>query len=164
MVSAINDQATFDLALRELHRYATIEKPTNKARFGIVFRIVTAEERQSIIYKLQNILGVRNHNESCGRFHVPLGQLHIVDDSMLAHTWNRHANREEESERGQLAITLEDLIRLPQVMQPRNIINFVVECGMPRIVYARDDDEGTLIAVQEICNRGLCAKTMYRKK
>jgi hypothetical protein len=164
VVAAIDNSAMFQLALQELHHYAIANKSTNKARFGMVFRTVSDTERQNIIYKLQNLLGIENFTANSSTFHIPLGQLHVIDDCMIAHTWNRHANRAMEARQGQLPVSFDDLVKLPLVVHPRNIVNFIVEGGMPRIVYNRDDDEGTLVAVEEIGRKGIYAKTLYRKK
>ena len=62
-------------------------------------------------------------------------------------------------------VTVNDIERIPEILDPRNIFTFVVENGMPRMGYRRQYEDRTLIVVVEIRSRGgLALKTVYWEK
>lgn len=131
LVAILDDRRTLQLALRELHAYAIAGSPFG--RRGIVFRVNSAAEHQAILYKLQNLLGVENFGDNSSIYRVREGHWHLIDSEHIRHIYNRHGDAAAERGRGHLAIAIEDFDRLPDLIDARNICEFSVEGGMPRI-------------------------------
>jgi hypothetical protein len=161
LVAIPGDAESLRLAIAELHEYANSNRQNHRPRAGIVFRIVDSEEQQTIGEKILNHAGVKLFNQ--GVFQVSAGSLHILDDSALSHSCNRHADEEMEAMHGHSAVTVADFQRIPLVAKPRNITKFVVVKRMPRIVYTLTDSLGVLTVVEEIQARSLAVKTVYKK-
>lgn len=162
-VAILDDPQTLRLAIRELHAYAVGGSRFGKR--GIVFRVVSSEERQAILFKLQNLLGIENFTENSATYYIPEGFWHVIDCEHVRHVSNRHGDEEAERERGHLAIELEDIEHIPQLVDPRNICEFSVIDQMPRIKYRREYKGRTLVLVQEIRARvGVSLKTLYREQ
>lgn len=165
LVAILGDPELFAAAMAELHGYAMAGAASDKPRRGIVFRQVTPGERQAIHYKLQELLGVGDFAANAEVFDVASARWHSIDDDHIAHVMNRHGRAGEERLRGQVEVTLDDLIEIPAVLDPRNITEFSVVGGMPRIVYRRAFAAHDLVVVEEIRSRdGLAVKTLYKPK
>jgi hypothetical protein len=163
-VAILDDPETLRLAIRELHEYAV--SGTKVGKRGIVFRVVTSQERQAILFKLQNLLGIENFTKSSATFHISEGHWHAIDSEHVTHVINRHGDLEAEQNRhGHLPITIEDFQLLPQLVDPRNIVQFFPEERFPRMKYRREVSDRTLILIQEIrVKDGIVMKTLYREK
>ena len=104
-------------------------KVINRPRCGIVFRVVDVNEQQAIAHKIQNLAGLDAFNK--GVFQVRTGLWHVMDDSHMSHSSNRHSDPHVEAMRGQLPLSLDDFHRIPEVIRPRNIVEFAFIKRMP---------------------------------
>lgn len=163
VVAILDDRRTLQLAIREMHAYAIAG--SRFGRRGVVFRVISAAEHQAIMYKLQNLLGMEDFGDNSSIYRVREGHWHLIDSEHIRHIYNRHGDAAGEWARGHLAITIDDFDRLPDLIDARNICEFSVEDGMPRIKCRREFTDRTLVLVQEIRTReGVIVKTMYREK
>ncbi len=162
LVAVLDDPESLSLAIAQLHEYATRNRESNRHRQGVVFRVVQAWESQAIRHKLYDYTGSKNISTYDAIFAVPLGHLHVLDDSLISHACNRHAAAETNPD---LVMNLVDFQRIPEVIDPRHITEFSVVKEMPRIVYQKEYTNGWLVVVEEIqAIAGLSVKTIYKKK
>jgi len=143
----------------------SLTKVFDPPRRGIVFREVSGRERVTLNYALERHVGVTNFAEAASTFSIRVGQWHLIDHHHLAHICSRHADPKTEGLLGQIPITRDDLCRIPEVIDPRNVFEFRVVGGMARIGYRREDNRGILVAIEEIRRKDrLALKTLYREK
>jgi hypothetical protein len=165
IVAILDDQEMLRGAILELLAYATDVHTAEKMRRGIVYRLVSDAERQAITYKLQDFFGMKRFLPEERTYTVPTGHWHFMDDRAVSHANTRHGIVETGSSAGHLALAPLDFCQVPSVVHSRNIVEFCVTKGMPRIVYEQAFDEGTLRVVEEIqAQAGLAFKTCYRKR
>lgn len=145
-----------------LHRYSVGNRQPDRPRCGIVFRVVDAREQQAIAHKIQKLAGMPAFNK--GMFQVTCGLWHIIDDRHVTHICNRHSDEEAEALHGQNPMLLEDFQRIPQVVQPRHIVEFTFTKRMPRIIYRKALDTGVIVVVEEIQRSALAVITAYKTK
>jgi hypothetical protein len=162
VVAILDDPETLRAAIRELYAYAVHDRSKDRARRGIVFRVVNTQERHAYISKLADFFGAKNLSTREAVYGVPLGHFHIIDDSFISHVIARHST---EMSPGHLAVSVDDFTRLPEIISPARIVEFQLEKGMPRVTYERRYDDGTFWVVEEVqAHAGLSAKTMYKNK
>jgi hypothetical protein len=162
-VAILNDPQTLVAAISELLAWAT--KPDPKQTLSAVYRVSSEGECQAYMYKLREIHGVENYITNIQRFALPARRWHIIDSEHIAHAMNRHSDQRVERKHGHLPITREDVFRIPEITDPRNIVSFEQDgARLPRIVYELRDEAGVLVAVQELrAKSGLIFKTLYRR-
>jgi hypothetical protein len=162
-VAILNDPQTFVAAMEELLAWAT--QPDPKQTLSIVYRVSGEGESQAYLYKLREIHGVENYGTNIQRFALPARRWHIIDSEHIAHVMNRHLDKNVVQKHGHLPITREDFFRIPEIMDPRNIVSFEHESArLPRIVYELRAERGIFVAVQELRARsGMIFKTLYRR-
>jgi hypothetical protein len=162
LVAILDDQVTLRAAIRELYEYANNQRSATRPRRGIIFRVVSAGERQAFIGKLEQFFGTKNLSGQESVYGVPIGLWHLIDDSFMSHVVARHST---ETDATLVPVTLDDLVLIPDLINPRWIREFAFTKKMPRVVYETRHGESTVVIVQEIhTNVGLAVKTIYRKK
>jgi hypothetical protein len=152
LVAILGNREHLRLAIRELRAYCIDGCP--RGRRGLVFRLVSVEERQSILYRLQNLLGVERFVDHSSIFHIPEGRWHVMDTEHVTHILKRHGESEVERGRGHTALSIEDFEFIPEVIHPKNIFEFVTGNHLPRIRYRREYEDRTLVAIEEIRGKG----------
>lgn|GEM_PF-6047701 len=163
MVAILNDSFALTGAIGELHAYATTNRESDRLRRGIVFRVVEEWEPHAIRQKLWSYFGPKSAPSQVNKFAVNVGHMHIIDDSGVSHTQSRHGPREAADH--DLAVTLAEFKKIPEVVNPRYIVEFSIAKGMPRIVYRKFFDGFSLVVVEELQYKaGLLVKTAYRQK
>jgi hypothetical protein len=161
-VALLDDPEALRLAIRELHGYAISGAKFGKR--GIIFRLITSQERQAILFKLQNLLGIDEFTRNSATFHIREGHWHAIDSEHLIHVCNRHIDPELERH-GHPALVIEDTETIPKLIDPRNIYEFASDDALPRIKYRREVADRVYILVEEIrAKSGIVLKTFYREK
>ncbi|MGD0771052.1 MAG: hypothetical protein ABSB42_22940 [Tepidisphaeraceae bacterium] len=162
VVAILDDHETLRAAIRELHAYAIQNRSRSRQRRAIIFRVVNAGERQAFLAKLSQFFGPKNLSIQESIYGFEVGHFHFVDDSFMSHVTSRHSI---ETVPGHVAVTVDDLVCIPEIVNPKWIVNFRFIKKMPRIIYERRYDRSTIVVVQEIqANAGLSVKTIYKKK
>lgn len=163
LVAMIEDPFVLREGIRELHEYATTNRQPNRPRRGIVFRVVEAWEQHAIMQRVCAYFGQKLLARYGSRFAVRVGDVHVVDDSVVSHAFNRHAI-EEGAHQSHLGLMLEDFQRIPEVVDPRYIAKFTETRGMPRIVYERAYERFVIVVIEEIrAKAGVVVKTAYKR-
>lgn len=163
LIAVLNNAAMLRAAIEELHTYANGNREAGRPRRGLVFRVVEAWEQEAFVQKLHNLYGSKHPWCREGKFFIPLGHLHIIDDSLMSHACNRHAITE--GTHPHLILSIDDFRRIPEVVNPRNIVEFAFEKGMPRVIYEKAYEQKVLVVVQEIqASAGLAVRTAYKKR
>lgn len=165
-VALVRDQATLRLAIAELHDHVSAGNPSPYPKgFGIIFRIASSGECEGVRQQVHRVFGPSAFLEHVEIFGVTPGQWHLLDNEHIAHSCNRHSDAQIEAKCGHVPIGVADFQRIPDVVNPLNIVEFRKKGDSPRIAYARQYDDGRLIVVEEIQRkRGLVFKTMYKQK
>ncbi len=159
LVSVTDDSAALAAAVADLHAYATTDRRPGRPRRGVVFRFVEPWEQQAIRHQLYAFFGDAAAPAREADYAVSVGHPHVLDDSGVTHAWNRHGN--DTSPDVNLWLTVPDLQQVPLVVDPRNIVEFSIVNGTPRIVYERGVNGLVLVVVEEIRrHHGLAIKTM----
>jgi len=96
------------------------------------------------------------------------GFSHEVTNYFVNHSIARHGNAETEKAQGQIAVTLADFERIPEIVKkPDYAIINIKRNGGVLIAYSKTFEEGTIIYYEEILNskknKALRSKTIYRK-
>jgi hypothetical protein len=132
-----------------------------RGRAGLIFRVVNDGERSAINFQVQRLLN--DVTVTCGNL---LGFRHLLDVDHLAHIWKRHSQTGVGLDPGHLPLSLSDLLRLPAIVQPRNITKYTVAKGMARLVFEKHYEDGHVVAVEELrpTRRELIVKTLYKQK
>ncbi len=135
--------------LRELVVFAINDKtPKNKI---VIIDKVTAKEAELI--KLKTDLEVK-------------GYQHIIDKSAINHTLKHHGKAEQEKLRGQIAVTQDDFLLIPEIFKTDNII-FTGKSRQGRdcILYQAEFDN-VYYYIEEIRdgNKHLAMQSMYKRK
>jgi hypothetical protein len=163
LVAILGDPATLSAAIGELHAYANTNRANDRLRRGIVFRVVEEWERAAIVQKLWNYFGPSRAAEHERGYSVAVGHMHLIDDSAMSHACNRHGS--SEGEHHHLLLSISDFKKIPEVVDPRYIVEFSVAKGMPRIIYRKTYDGFILVVVEELQEKtGLLIKTAYKKR
>jgi hypothetical protein len=163
LVAILDDPGALRATIGELHTYAVSNRAPDRARRGIVFRVIEEWERRALMEKLWNYFGPKTAPGQERKFNVAIGHMHIIDDSAMSHAYNRHGSREGEPH--DLLLGLLDFMQIPEVVDPRHLVEFSVAKGMPRIVYRKHYDLFSLVVVQELQQKaGLVIKTVYKRK
>jgi hypothetical protein len=161
-IAFLDNHPLLCLAMRDLHAYA-MQPIQVKPRHTIIFRVVDAIERDRIIKKTHEILGIGS--DIAANFIPRIRQYHLIDSEHVAHICNRHGDPHVERTRGHAHISVSDFDLMPGVVDPRNIQNFEMNGESRRIVYERQYGNEKIVVVQELLeNRGMSVKTMYRKR
>lgn len=96
------------------------------------------------------------------------GYNHSVDVSALKHINKNHGNVMQEAQRGQIAITEDDIKRIPDIVKRPDYITLGNKTNQNKdaITYVKNAPEGTTYYVEEIRNkrRRLSGDTMYKRK
>lgn len=96
------------------------------------------------------------------------GYNHSVDVSALKHINKNHGNVMQEAQRGQIAITGDDIKRIPDIVKRPDYITLGNKTSQNKdaITYVKNAPEGTTYYVEEIRNkrRRLSGDTMYKRK
>lgn len=96
------------------------------------------------------------------------GYNHSVDVSALKHINKKHGNVMQEAQRGQIAITKDDIKRIPDIVKRPDYITLGNKTNQNKdaITYVKNAPEGTTYYVEEIRNkrRRLNGDTMYKRK
>ncbi|MDO4775819.1 MAG: hypothetical protein Q4A06_00035 [Cardiobacteriaceae bacterium] len=79
------------------------------------------------------------------------GYSHSVSRSAAHHMYTEHGNHETEAARGQIAVTAEDLARIPEIVtSPDDIVTgFQSEQGAERVAYLKRFDDALVVYVAE---------------
>ena len=94
---------------------------------------------------------------------------HGIDEAAIRHVLNHHGNSETESARGQVAITLDDFVKIPEITDPSKAdeidYNAKTEDGLPAIHYKKRYN-GHVIVVEEVRTgrKRLALKTMWKTR
>jgi hypothetical protein len=164
LVAILDDQMALGAAIGELHEYAIANREPDRPRRGIVFRVVQVWECEAIVQKLWNYFGLKDAAANADLFSLALGHMHVIDDSAMSHASNRHGAKHGKLDH--LSLTVTDFMKIPDVVNPRHIVEFSVAKGTPRIVYRKAYDRHVLTVVQELqMKAGMIAiKTAYKHK
>jgi len=159
VVAIVEDVPLLELAIGEMHEFVVAGKRLESARAGIIFGVVDVGERLAYNWNLQRVTDDVN-------FFVGdlLGLRHTLDLEHLTHIHHRHSDPAKEELHGQIPLTLEDILLIPQLVQPRNLRECCYIREMCRLVYARRWDHGQLVAVEEIRfhKKELVIVTLYK--
>ena len=160
----ILDADRLRLAIGEL--YAAANQTTAPARHGIVFRVVTSEDRQAIHWRLQALLGVDQFLDNAGIFRIEPGYWYVLDTDAIRHACNRHTDEGLEARHGHAALSPEDFTHIPRIVDPRNISEFRVAKATPRIAFSGIVPGGVLVVVCEVQSgrKMLTVKTAYKQR
>ncbi|MFA5619022.1 MAG: hypothetical protein WDA08_01805 [Weeksellaceae bacterium] len=97
----------------------------------------------------------------------PTGFKHTLDKSEIVHTLNEHGEVKAESNRGQIAVTENDFLRLPEILNNPDKIEYSGKNkkGLETIKYTKAFN-GTTYVVEEVRNgrKELALNTMYKRK
>lgn len=163
LVAVTDDPAALAAAIAGLHGYATADRTPGRPRRGVVYRFVDDREQLAIRHQLYALFGLAAAPAKEADYAVSVGFPHLLDDSAIAHVWNRHGPGGNDP--AVLAITLADLQRVPQVVRPRHLVAFSIVDDTPRLAYEHDVGGYTLAVVEELRHKGgLSVKTLYRKR
>lgn len=94
------------------------------------------------------------------------GYTHSLDNFAVRHILGQHGNPGTEEPRGQVAVTSEDIARIPEIVSEYDSVERMGEVpGPPRILYAKRYD-GTTYYVEEQRTglRELAAVTMWKRR
>lgn len=95
------------------------------------------------------------------------GYEHIIDTSSLRHILKRHGT-EAEYNRGQVPVTRQDLVQLPQLLLDPDTIEYVgkTKQGRDVICYTKQIGEHTVFYTEEMRTKKsrLAAVTLYKRK
>jgi hypothetical protein len=142
-----------------MYSYVCGQEKRPREKRGIIFGLVTPRDREAYLNKLIALLGIDDYSRNIETFYIPPEHWHVLDTEHLTHIVKRHSGSSE------IAIAKFDIQRLPQVVEPRNVVEFSIYKRMPRIVYASDYADGRLVVIQEIERKmGLVVKTLYKQK
>jgi hypothetical protein len=163
-VAILGDLHSLQAAISELYDYVIRGCPHRRA--GIVFRVVSPGERTAYVQRLQRVLGVDRYNAlPASAWRDVERHWHLIDSDHIAHIVNRHTDPEAEEQLGHVAVTPQDLLRIPDVINPRNLTGLRVVRGMTRLAYSMEIPDGRLVAVEELRAKGcLALKTLYKQK
>ncbi len=96
------------------------------------------------------------------------GYVHDVDVSGIRHAIIQHGNRKTEIPRGQLAITDDDILKIPEIIGSYDNVDFPGKnrSGLDTVVYTKSMDDGTVYFYEEIRTgkKTLTFLTMYKKQ
>ena len=163
LVAILDDRVALGAAIVQLHEYANQDRTPGRPRRGIIYRVVEAWESQATRHKLYELCGNKKAPAHEAVFTFPCGHYHLIDDCGVSHACNRHAIAE--AAHPHLVLTVEDFVRIPEIVDPRHIVEFSITRGVPRIIYEREYDGRVLVVVEELQARaGLVVKTAYRRK
>jgi len=141
LVAILTNTMQLRCAIAELHHYATTVRAPDRPRRGIVYRIVENWEVDALGHKLRNFYGSKLEEVEAD-FPFLAGHFHLLDDSTISHACNRHAIAEGAHPHQLLEVG--DFHLIPEVVDPRNIVEFSVSKNMPRVVYEKAVDGRTL--------------------
>jgi hypothetical protein len=97
------------------------------------------------------------------------GYKHEISNYFIRHVINTHGDPQKELERGNLPVHESDFEEIPMIIeQPTYIVFGAKRNGEDRIIYAKNQQDGTTIYFEEILtgksNRSLRGNTMYKTK
>lgn len=94
------------------------------------------------------------------------GYRHNIDNSAINHTLKRHGNKKMEESRGQIAVTAEDFLKIPEILNNPDYIAFGAKNkkGLDLIVYGKNMPDGSSIYIEEIRSETLTANSMRKYK
>ena len=96
------------------------------------------------------------------------GYEHDIDVSGVKHAFNEHGNAAKEAQQGQIAVTDNDIKKIPDIIKSYDSVKFGEKdrSGMDLIVYSKKMTDGTTIYVEEIRTgkKTLTTKSMRKKK
>ncbi len=116
-------------------------------------------------------------NETVGLFRSPAwfdklaaeagikpGLSHTIDGDAARHIFDHHGDAIKEASRGQIAVTLADLRRIPEIVMKADQVAFglVDDRHNPAIGFVRRGAEADVVYVVEIRRHALAAKTMIK--
>ena len=96
------------------------------------------------------------------------GLTHQVTNSFIAHIFKQHGDEKNEKARGQIAVTLADIAKIPDIVKnPDYAVIGIRRSGEIINAYAKRHEDGTTVYYEEILigrkNRALRSKTMFIK-
>ena len=165
-VAVLDDASLLSKIILELHGYASAGAGVNPPPKGVLFRRVTAGEREAIGRLLIDHFGPSELLERAAMFGIDESYHYVIDSRGIAHAWNRHADPTAERQQGQIPIELADLRQIPEIIRQRHIVEFREVKGTPRLVYEHVTEAGVLVLVMEIqrARRWIALKTLFRRK
>ena len=96
------------------------------------------------------------------------GYVHNIDVSGVRHAFLHHGDKKKEEKRGQIAITDDDIKKIPQIVKEYDTVDFggTNSIGRDIIKYSKKFDDGTTFYVEEIRTgrKRLTIQTMYKNK
>lgn len=95
------------------------------------------------------------------------GYKHTIDSFAIRHTYQKHGNAKLEALRGQLPVTREDILRIPEIVaSPDEITSLGKDALKNELIRYRKAFNGTTYYVEEVRNkRGeLAAKTLWKTR
>lgn len=95
--------------------------------------------------------------------------VHNIDSSSVNHIFNRHGDAKKEAAEGQIAVTAEDIKKLPrQIVNDYDFIAFggKNDRGQDVICYGKNMDDGSFVYVEEIRTgrKTLTTQTLFKRK
>jgi hypothetical protein len=96
------------------------------------------------------------------------GYKHNIDVYGVRHTLKNHGNKEKEEKRGQLAITMNDIKKIPDIIYNYDKVEFSGKnkIGRETITFTKKMNDGTTVYIEEIRsgNKELTLNTMRKRK
>lgn len=91
---------------------------------------------------------------------------HVVDTSAARHVRKNHGDAKSEAARGQIAVTEEDLLAIPDILDAPDVVVFgrKTRLGRDQIVYLKKMPDGSTLYLEEVRNgrRQMAAVSMRR--
>jgi hypothetical protein len=165
-VAVLDDDERLRQVILELHAYAMAGPREGQRRLGVLFRQAVAGDREGIANKLIEHFGASSLLENSAVYGVDERYHFVFDSESVAHVWNRHSDPVAEPQHGQVPLERGDLGRIPAALRPRNIVEFGLTKGMPRIVYEESVADGTMVVVGEVQHgrQWVVVRTAYKRK
>lgn len=95
------------------------------------------------------------------------GYIHMIDNFGIRHALNEHGNPDVEARRGNIAITENDILKVPEIIKSYDRVENggTDTSGRSLVRYIKTDTDGTIYYVEEIRSKRkeLALKTMWKK-
>lgn len=118
-------------------------------------KVTLGKVSENIAQKVKTLLGINVENRT-----------HILSDNDIRHMLNEHGDPIKESKKGQIAITTEDISKIPEIISSYDdIIKGNVNKNGETIRYIKNFEDGTTYMVEVVPenSKTLNVKTMWKK-
>ena len=145
IVAILDDDDIRRGAVCELYEYAIRGSGRGAGGFGIVYRVVDEVDANLIRQRLYDLMGARKFNSMIDRFQLR-GYRHLLREDYIRHANNRHGDDRRESLHGQEGLTVDDFVRIPEITEPRYIVDAGFNsAGRPYLRYEKKVGSATIV-------------------